>query len=204
MKNWLNKYLKINFIVFFLSIFLIKNINWFAWFIFLFGIMFNFIKNKHKIVKLINNLIKSTDNNIIFTALSFIFLIINILFLTDLYVLNFIESLPLFRTHYRPMIFLSYFYLLIYVFFYRKKFLLKKPKKILFKQKKQIIFLVIITLFLFSTNFLTIKFIDSDEIRLLYDAKLINIGKKPFIDFDTRAPFIIYFLSVFNIFLKII
>jgi hypothetical protein len=58
-----------------------------------------------------------------------------------------------------------------------------------------LIFVVLlISLFLFF-NLGQIKFIDTDEGRLLYDAQLISEGKMPFKDFNARAPVVIYGLS---------
>jgi len=73
-------------------------------------------------------------------------------------------------------------------------------KNILIK-RLDIIFFAFLLLFLFIKNLIfieKIKFFDSDEVRLLYDASLINSGFIPYIDFASRAPLLIYFLSVFT------
>jgi len=60
---------------------------------------------------------------------------------------------------------------------------------------KAILITLIISLYLF--NLLAIKFIDTDEGRLFYDANLITQGKTPFKDFEARAPLVIYSLSIY-------
>jgi Dolichyl-phosphate-mannose-protein mannosyltransferase len=50
-------------------------------------------------------------------------------------------------------------------------------------------------LFVYLWHISLIKFIDSDEIRLLYDARLIWQGLIPFHDFSARSPALIYFLA---------
>lgn len=57
-----------------------------------------------------------------------------------------------------------------------------------------------ITLLFFKNFYLakTMVFYNSDEVRLLYDAVLINKGFTPFIDYMARAPLLIYFLSIFT------
>jgi len=59
---------------------------------------------------------------------------------------------------------------------------------------------VLVTILLAATYFshiYTIRFIDTDEGRLIYDGKLILEGHIPFKDFNARAPFIIYFLAAY-------
>ncbi|KAB2945327.1 MAG: glycosyltransferase family 39 protein [Candidatus Methanoperedens sp.] len=60
-----------------------------------------------------------------------------------------------------------------------------------------LISIFILLVILYFLNLSTIKYINTDEARLFYDAKLIIEGSIPFKDFDARSPLIIYFLSIF-------
>lgn len=77
---------------------------------------------------------------------------------------------------------------------------LRSVVKWMYKEGPSSLAVIAILAILFSLyvyNISTVKFVDTDEARLFYDAKLILDGAAPFKDFDTRAVPLLYFLSGF-------
>lgn len=81
---------------------------------------------------------------------------------------------------------------------YSKEIIIGKDENYKYTKIMIIICILFFFLYLFHINY--IKYIDSDEVRLMYDSYMILEGKVPFQDFQARSPILIYALSIFTYF----